>query len=107
MNIREFTRPASAKKLNESLAKKFGAKIDIDQFTTEQLQDARNKLRTSLSQVETNEAFDSVQDKTYQKSKLLLDDFSYLTRTYCTTTFTHCEAQTRVNSYVSDQCNSN
>ena len=73
MNIREFTRPASAKKLNESLAKKFGSKIDIDQFTTEQLQDARNKLRTSLSQVETNEAFDSVQDKTYQKSKLFLD----------------------------------
>ena len=37
MNIREFTRPASSKKLNESLAKKFGAKIDIDRFTTEQL----------------------------------------------------------------------
>ena len=45
MNIREFTRPASAEKLNESLAKKFGSKIDIDQFTTEQLQDARNILR--------------------------------------------------------------
>ena len=73
MNIREFTRPASAEKLNESLAKKFGSRIDIDQFTTEQLEDARNKLRTSLSQVETNEAFDSVQDKTYQKSKLFLD----------------------------------
>ena len=73
MNIREFTRPASAEKLNESLAKKFGYRIDIDQFTTEQLEDARNKLRTSLSQVETNEAFDSVQDKTYQKSKLFLD----------------------------------
>ncbi len=73
MNIREFTRPASAEKLNESLAKKFGSRIDIDQFTTEQLQDARNRLRTSLSQVETNEAFDSVQDKAYQKSKLFLD----------------------------------
>ena len=73
MNIREFTRPASSKKLNESLAKKFGAKIDIDRFTTEQLQDVRNKLRTALSQTETNESFDSVQDKTYQKNKLFLD----------------------------------
>lgn len=73
MNIREFTRPASSKKLNESLAKKFGAKIDIDQFTTEQLQDVRNKIRTALSQTETNEAFDAVQDKSYQKNKLFLD----------------------------------
>lgn len=73
MNIREFTRPASSKKLNESLAKKFGAKIDIDQFTTEQLHNVRNKLRTALSQTETNESFDSVQDKTYQKNKLFLD----------------------------------
>jgi hypothetical protein len=63
MNIREFTRPATAKKLNESLAKKFGARIDIDQFTTEQLQDVRNKIRTKLSQTETNESFDAVQDK--------------------------------------------
>ena len=73
MNIREFTRPASAKVLNESLAKKFGSKINIDEFTTEQLQDARNKIRTALSQPETNEAFDAVQDTSYQKNKLFLD----------------------------------
>ena len=73
MNIREFTRPASSKKLNESLAQKFGAKIDIDSFTTEQMQDARNRVRTTLSQTETNEAFDAVQDKSYQKNKLFLD----------------------------------
>ena len=73
MNIREFTRPATSVKLNESLAKKFGAKIDVDQFTTEQLQDVRNKIRTALSQTETNEAFDAVQDKGYQKNKLFLD----------------------------------
>ena len=73
MNIREFTRPANSKKLNESLAKKFGAKIDVEKFTTEQLQDVRNKIRTALSQTETNEAFDAVQDKGYQKNKLFLD----------------------------------
>ena len=55
MNIREISKPITAKSLNESLAKKFGSRIDIDAFTTEQLQDARNRVRTSLSQVETNE----------------------------------------------------
>ena len=73
MNIREFTRPTSAKVLNESLAKKFGAKINIENFTTEQLEDASNKVRTKLSQTETNEAFDKVQDNDYQKNKLFLD----------------------------------
>ena len=73
MNIREINRPLTAKALNESLAKRFGTKIDINKFTLEQLQDARNKIRTRLSQVETNESFDSVHNDTYQKSKLFLD----------------------------------
>ena len=73
MNIREFTKPVTAKRLNESLAQKFGARIDIDQFTTEQLQDARNRIRTQLSQVETTESFDKVQNETYQKNKMFLD----------------------------------
>ena len=74
MNIREFAKPVTSKSLNESLAKRFGTKINVDAFTLEQLQDARNKLRTKLSQVETNESFDTVhKDKGYQKSKLFLD----------------------------------
>ena len=74
MNIREISKPVTAKSLNESLAKKFGAKINIDAFTLEQLENARNKIRTRLSQVETNESFDTVvNDEGYQKSKLFLD----------------------------------
>lgn len=73
MNIKEFSKPLSSKKLNESLAAKFGTKIDVDRFTTEQLLDARNKLRTRLSQVETTESYDTVQKETYQKNKLFLD----------------------------------
>jgi hypothetical protein len=74
MNIREIAKPVTAKALNESLAKRFGKKIDLESFTVEQLQDARNKLRTTLSQFETNESFDSVHtSKTYQKNKLFLD----------------------------------
>jgi len=74
MNIREISKPVTAKSLNETLARKFGAKINIDAFTLEQLQDARNRIRTKLSQVETMESFDSVHsNENYQKSKLFLD----------------------------------
>ena len=73
MHIREFTKPVTAKKLNESLAQRFGQKIDLDRFTVEQLQDVRNKLRTKLSQITTTESFDSVQKEDYQKNKLFLD----------------------------------
>jgi hypothetical protein len=74
MNIHELSKPVTSASLNESLAKKFGQKINIAKFTLEQLQDARNRIRTKLSQVETNESFDSVHtNESYQKSKLFLD----------------------------------
>tara|TARA_B110000503_G_scaffold92447_1_gene139434 strand:+ start:643 stop:1386 length:744 start_codon:yes stop_codon:yes gene_type:complete len=73
MQIREFTKPVTAKKLNESLATKFGAKIDLDSFTTEQLQDVRNKLRTKVFNIETTESFDAVQNTEYSKNKMFLD----------------------------------
>jgi len=73
MNIREFTKPVTAKTLNESLAKRFGSRIELDKFTTEQLQDARNKLRTKVFNVETTEAFDSVRSEQYTKDKMFLD----------------------------------
>ena len=74
MNIRELAKPVTTASLNESLAKRFGTKIDVDKFTLEQLQDARNKIRTQLSQTETTESFDSVHsNSSYQKNKLFLD----------------------------------
>jgi len=73
MNIREFTKPVTAKKLNESLATRFGARIDVDKFTTEQLQDVRNKIRTRLSQMQTSESFNTTTTEDYQKNKLFLD----------------------------------
>ena len=74
MKLNEFSKPITLESLNETLAKKYGAKIDTSKFTTEQLLDARNRLRTQLSQVETNESYESVtKNETYQKSKLFLD----------------------------------
>jgi hypothetical protein len=73
MNIREFGKPVTSKSLNESLAERFGAKLKLENFSLGQLQDARNRLRTKLSQVETNESFNAVHNETYQKSKMMLD----------------------------------
>lgn len=73
MNINEISKPITSKSLNESLAKRFGQKINVEKFTLEQLYDARNQLRTRLSQVETNESFQQVHSETYQKSKMFLD----------------------------------
>ena len=73
MNIREISKPVTAKSLNESLAKRFGKRIALEKFTAEQLEDARNKLRTDLFNVETKESFNAVETDAYQKSKLFLD----------------------------------
>lgn len=73
MIISEFGKPVTAKSLNESLANRYGKKLNLEKFTLEQLQDARNKLRTQLFNVETMESFDSVQNDAYAKSKLMLD----------------------------------
>jgi hypothetical protein len=74
MQINEFNTPITAKGLNESLAKKFGYKINLEQFSDVQLEDARNKLRTRLSQYELGESFDSVLGSPeYQKTRMFLD----------------------------------
>jgi len=73
MNIRDISKPVTAAALNESLASRFGQRIKLEDYTLEQLQDARNKVRTKLSQVETTESFNSVQSDAYQKSKLFVD----------------------------------
>lgn len=73
MNIRDFSKPMTAQVLNEGMAKKFGTKLAVDKFTTEELYDARNKIRTRLSQIQTTESYDSVQGDKYQKNKMFLD----------------------------------
>jgi hypothetical protein len=74
MNISEFAKPVTAKSLNESLAKRFGQRIKLENFTLAQLQDARNKIRTKLSQIEMSESFSTVvESDNYQKSKMFLD----------------------------------
>jgi len=72
MKVSQFTKPITAKALNESLEQRFNEKINIDAFSTEQLQDARNKLRTKIADIETNESFDAVGNDEYQKTNMFL-----------------------------------
>ena len=74
MQIRDINKPINSKTLNETLARKYGSRLDVDSFTLEQLQDARNRIRTKLSQIETNESFGGLpKNETYSKNKLFLD----------------------------------
>jgi hypothetical protein len=74
MQLRELSKPITAKVLNESLAKKFGYKLNLEQFNDVQLEDVRNKLRTEMSQFEVNESFDNLHSNPkYQRTRALLD----------------------------------
>ena len=74
MQIREFSKPVTSKQLNESLAEKFGYRINLEHFNDAQLSDAQNKLRTKISQFELSESFDSVlESPEYQKTRMFLD----------------------------------
>jgi predicted XRE-type DNA-binding protein len=74
MQIKDLSQPVTSKKLNESLAKTFGVKLKLEQFSDVQLEDVRNKLRTDLSQMEMNESYDSIlENAKYQKTRGLLD----------------------------------
>ena len=74
MKITEFNPKITAKRLNESVQQKFGQKLNLESFTLEQLHDARNKLRTKLSQFESTSNYNSVQNnESFQKNQMFLD----------------------------------
>ena len=74
MNIRELSQPVTSKRLNENMAKQLGYKLNLEKFSDAQLEDARNKMRTEMSQFEVSESFDSVNTSPqYQKVRMLHD----------------------------------
>lgn len=74
MNIRELSQPVTSKRLNENMARQLGYKLNLEKFTHAQLEDARNKMRTEMSQFEVSESFDSVNTSPqYQKVRMLHD----------------------------------
>lgn len=69
-----FSVSRSSRRLNESLKKLFGKKINFENFNLEQLHDARNKLRTQISQVRSQGGFnENLENDAYHKARWMLD----------------------------------
>jgi hypothetical protein len=64
----------SAQRLNESMEKMFGKKINLEAFNLDELQDARNKLRTQVSQVRSESGFnENLENEAFSKAQFMLD----------------------------------
>jgi hypothetical protein len=69
-----FTFNRSAKRLNESLAKTFGRKLNLETFSIEQLEDARNKLRTQIYTARSGSGFnETVENDALTKAQFMHD----------------------------------
>jgi hypothetical protein len=64
----------SSKQINESINKVFGKKLNLEAFDLEQLQDARNKLRTQVSQVRGASEFnENLDNDAFHQAQWMLD----------------------------------
>ena len=69
-----FKANRSAQRLNESLEKTFGKRIDLANFDLPQLEDARNKLRTQLSQARGQSSFnENLENEAVTQAQWMLD----------------------------------
>lgn len=69
-----FTNNRSPKKLNETIEKTFGIKLNLESFTIEQLEDARNKLRTQIYTARSESSFnETVENDTLTQAQWMHD----------------------------------
>lgn len=64
-------------RLNESMEKTFGRKLNLESFDLPKLEDARNKLRTQLSQERGNSGFnENLNNDAYIQAQWMLDSIN-------------------------------
>lgn len=74
MQIRDLSNKITSETLNESLAKKFGYRVNVDHLTNEELESAKLKLTSRITEFERRNSFDSVlENHEYQKQRAMLD----------------------------------
>lgn len=74
MKTKDFTKELSSKSLNESMFKKFGSRVKLENYSREELENYRNLIRTRLSQVEnTSKVVDLLKNESYQKDQFVLN----------------------------------
>lgn len=73
MKTTDLTKPVSSTQLNENMYKKFGVKVNFENYSREELENYRNLLRTKIHQHEAKSNFnDLLTNETYQKDKALV-----------------------------------
>ncbi len=74
MQIRDLSGKVTSQQLNESLAKKFGYRLQLEKFSDNQLNLVHKKLSEQIIDFEKTNSFDSVvENHDYQKNRAMLD----------------------------------
>lgn len=75
MNTKDlFKMRLTSRKLNENFEKTFGKRLNLESFDLPQLEDARNKIRTQISQVKLSSNFnENLENDAYHKAQWMLD----------------------------------
>lgn len=74
MKTSDFRKPLTSSLVKENINKMFGMNVSLEQYSREQLEDMRNKLRTRVFQQEGKVGGqDLLTNETYQKDKAMLD----------------------------------
>lgn len=74
MKLDQLNAQITADTVNEKFAQIFGEKVNLNSFTTEQLESTKDKVLGKLSQIQSAISFDKLSDsEDYQKQRMLLD----------------------------------
>jgi hypothetical protein len=69
-----FKNTRSAKKINESIEKTFGKRLNLESFDLPKLEDARNKLRTQIHDARSQSGFnENLENETLTQAQWMLD----------------------------------
>jgi hypothetical protein len=65
---------ATASKINEAIEQTFGQKLKLENYSLDELQDARNRLRTQIHQYKQSSNFnETIENESFIKSQWMLD----------------------------------
>ena len=74
MKTNDLNPVINTRRLLENFGRQFGNKLNLEKYTREQLEDFRNKLRTTVHQFEQASRFnESLTSEKYQKDRAILD----------------------------------
>src|SRR6056300_129779 len=74
MKTTDIFKRTDSKKINETVEKVFGTKLNLESYNTDDLEDMRNKLRTQIFNFKQSATFnETVENETYTKAQWMLD----------------------------------